>query len=300
MKSINKYLLIAATALCFVACSDDDTFEPGAPSSATGEKVYFSNENENSIVAALDDETFDVTLVREDATSAATVPVKSACSYDGIFEVPETVSFEAGSNTATLSVKMSDKMEAFKSYPLTITVDEAYTNSYKQNELVPMIELSVLKEDYAPYAEGMYYSDFWEESWEDVIEYSPMLDTYRMQGWWVGQGYTFQWNKETNDLIMTDNYFPTGYAYGEYGQVYGYTTGGGFKFYPAGSVEDFDGDTFYFPFVWRVSAGSFGCYYEAFTVTNYVGSGSSAKKMSKNQAKKNAVCNLPKPEHELK
>lgn len=299
MKYLNKYLLIAATALCFVACSDDETFEPGAPSSATGEKVYFSDENESSIVAGLEDETFDVTLVREDATNAATIPVKGVCSYEGIFEVPETVSFEAGSSTATLSVKMSDKMEAFKSYPLTITVDEAYTNAYKQNDLVPMIELSVLKEDYAPYAEGIYYSDFWEESWEDVIEYSPMLDTYRMKDWWAGQGYTFQWDKETNKLTMTESYFGTLVEYGNYGQVYGYTTGGGFKFYPKGSVEDFDGDTFYFPFEWRVSAGSFGTYYEAFTVSNYVGGASSAKKMNKAQAV-NHVINLPKPERELK
>lgn len=271
MKSI-KYMCLAFVALFAASCSDDNTFEPGAPAVKGGEKVYFSDENENSIVVALTDTEIPVVLVREDGAKEAVVPVKFTTGAEGVFTAPASVKFEAGKTEATYVVTMTDKMEAFKSYSFQLTVDEAYTNPYAYDEesLFPRFDMTVLKEDYAPYAYGVYYSDFWGEEWEEVLEYSPMLDTYRIPGWWTGaQGFTFTWNKETNKLKMGATKFPTGMPYGDYGEVSGDTSDAksNFVFIPKGG--DNGEDIFWFDFKWTVSAGSFGIYPEIFTVTSY-------------------------------
>ena len=272
MKAL-KYICLSLVALTVVSCHD---IEPVAPTA--GPRVYFSDENESSQVIGLADDTVYVTLVRTGNTkNALQVPVTLA-GTKGIFSGAPSVKFEAGEAESEYAIAISDKMEPFTNYKVQVIVDEAYTDpyTYEDGDLMPIIDLSIMREDYVPFAEGVYYSDFFGASWEDVMEYSPMLDQYRFSEWIAGYPMTFKWdrNTETNPdqvFVMNDKY-TTGYVHPTYGMVSAVTTDekSVFGFMP-GAWEDDGSDVFYFGFKWTVSAGSFGIYPDYFVVSSYVG-----------------------------
>lgn len=194
-------LLTAVFALAaFVACDTDYVYEPGKPT-VDNDYVYFSNSlNESSLVMASDETQIKILVSRCDSTEALSVPVKTWASVADAFEFPANVEFAAGEATAEYVVTTSAKMEMFKDYSLQFTVPEEFTHAYDTLSLSPNFNLKLVKEDYVPYANGLYYSDFfnyiakWEE-WEQVLEYSAILDTYRFSDLWkVGYGMEFKWD----------------------------------------------------------------------------------------------------------
>ena len=74
----------------------------------------------------------------------------------------------------------------FESYPMTLTIDPAYTQAYTQSDLYPRLELNVIKEDYVPYADGKFSDYFMSPDENPIItdqemEYSAILDMYRLK-----------------------------------------------------------------------------------------------------------------------
>ena len=260
---------MALAVAAFAACDKSVPYEPGAPMNLDNPNVYFSAYNSDKTVLASDATEFEVAILRDDVETALTLPLKSACSYEGIFTVPETVEFPAGVDSVSFKVQVSDKVEMFQNYQLHLSVPEEYTHAYVPVETTgPKYIANVIKEDYAPYAIGMYYDGFWTgEFTENVLEYSPLQDEYRLQNvWGTGVGLTFTWNKETNAVKMGAEKYASGLVHATYGAITANVMGASYGHYEAGQLLDVACDAFYFDFKWTVSAGSFGQYPNLFII----------------------------------
>lgn len=221
MKAL-KYLSLALVSLFFASCGEDE-FEPGKPASKNGEVVAIEASTPSSFVMGLEDESIEVTLVRKDASKAVRVPVRLVSAAKGIFSGANDVAFEAGKTEATYVVKVSKDAKPFQTYKFQLTIDESFTNPYVYDEeTAPSMQFSVVKEDYVPYAIGTYQSpSVFQDEWEDVLEYSKVLDTYRFSEWY-GFGYPleFKWNHETNVITYAKSPVTTGFSLdASYGDV---------------------------------------------------------------------------------
>lgn len=194
-------ILLALAAAAFAACEKPVPYETGAPMDLNGPNVYFSDANSIDLVLPSDVNTFEVEVCRENATDALSVPLKVLCGVDGAFVVPEKVEFASGADKAVVKVTTGENFDMFKEYQLTISIPEEYTHAYKPQETSPNIMLTVLQEDFVPYAKGMYLCSFCEYAagwgpWEQTLEYSAITDTFRFSDLWTpGTFMTFQWDK---------------------------------------------------------------------------------------------------------
>lgn len=261
MKKLNKYLLALFGVAClfFAACDDDVTRDPSPEANPNSTNVYFAKDNASTITLDLDANSFGIVIAREKSDAAQTVALKQIDRGEGLFVVPENVEFAAGENSKTIVVSVG-KMEAFQSYSLAIEIDENQTKPYTEQDVYPRVELTIIKEDYVPFAKGDYSSEFMEDQWEAVLEYSSMLDIYRFKNcWFEGYNVTFKWDKSSVvTVIGGDDGIPTGYVDSRYGMVN--------AVYKDASY-DAENKTFNFSISWNVSAGTFGTYADSFQVS---------------------------------
>ena len=263
---INKIFLLAAMALTgfgFASCSDDDSYSPGKP--AGSNNVYFVDEADQ--VLDLTATSFTIKVGRADAGSALSVPLKQL-QVASVFTVPATVEFAAGQSEADVTIQMSADAEPFTDYQLRLAIPEEYTSPYKQQANVPEMSIRVHKEDYKDYAAVEYYDDFWyEEAWDDVLQYSATLDLYRIApfapGFWMY--YKIEEGKSITVCNSAGKAYtgatPTGLSHSSYGDISAsWDTSSGFSGYVA------DEDTYYILYKWTVSAGSFGSYYNTIKI----------------------------------
>ncbi len=256
MKSL-KYFLISAVALfALAACTQEDPYKPGDPTNTNGNNIYFSEKNPGSIVLGLAENSFTVTIERENSSNAVSVPLK-AYSTSTVFTVPSSVDFAAGETSKDITVQFAGA-DPFVNYVLNISIPEEYTYQYKDQSVYPAFAVTVLQEDFKVIHSGTYYDDFWwEESWDQDLEYSELKDAYRLSDLWTaGAGFEFTWDKSTGKVVVNGgNKLSTGIVHSSYGLI---------SAQDQGSFYDADDDAIYFPFKWTVSAGSFGTYYNVF------------------------------------
>lgn len=131
---MKKYIFLSALALGLVmtACSDDD-YTPGPQS--TG--AYFDNTVAANHYFGADDNAVYITLSRTDAREAATVGLVST-DESGLFNVPSSVNFAAGAETADIEITFDPAQVGMSDYPVTIAVapEQAYqygATSYRFN-----------------------------------------------------------------------------------------------------------------------------------------------------------------------
>lgn len=275
-------ILIAAALVALASCEKPAPYEPGAPMDVNGPNVYFSNYNLSAVTLASDATEFEVAVIRDDASSALSVPLKADCGYEGLFEVPATVEFASGVDSVGVVVKITDKFEMFKPYMLTLSVPEEYYHSYSAQEAYPNYTMNVLQEDYVPYKEGMYYDMFFTGAgWPVTLEYSEIQKVYRLSDVWAPLGgssedLTFTWEGGESPLTMGAGSYQTGLTMGKYGLVTAVVTPNAeddwYCWYGAIPAEElYEGSPatqgFIFYFKWTVSAESFG-YYPQFFVPN--------------------------------
>lgn len=265
---LNKIFMLGlmATAALFTACSSDHDYEWGKQ--AGSNNVTFANEE--NLVLALSENSFDVTLSRtaETSASAISVPIEVLTAPD-FMTIPSTVEFAAGQTEATMTIAIGEGMETFVDYNVSLRIAEDYTNSYVNQDNVPLLNITVLKEDYAPYGVMKYTSWFFEDSWDVEVEYSTLQDLYRAEIF--TDGYPFYFAIDDEGLLrITDKNgkdqqdTATGY-YEEYND-YGWVT---LRWLSANYTGIRNG-VFYLPAQYRVSAGSFGSKYDTFTLTAYL------------------------------
>ena len=256
MKTFNRILglSLAAVAL-FASCTKEThTYEPGKPANSAKHDVYFAASNDATVVLSPSATSFTVTLERSsDNLDAIEVPVESWVSAEGLLEVPSKISFASGAATAELEVKVLDGLEMFTNYQANIKLAEEYTNPYLDNKNYPQYGFIFYKEDYEVIGVGEYYAPFlFGTSWDQPIEYSEMLDQYRLSDvWTVGSGFTFKWDGESSKVTLPS----AGIATGVYHPDYGYITATPVAAQTAYVAKY---NAIQFMFTWTVSAGSFG------------------------------------------
>jgi len=268
MKVINKYFMLwlSVLAMMVVSCKEEiPSRDPSPAANPNSANVYFSSKNSANPVLDITADNFDILINREKTDKELTVLLKVESVYLEKFEVPTSVTFAVGEGEKVINIKVKD-LELMKKYHLTISIEEDQTNPYITQNKYGRLELNVLKEDFAPYAEGVYSSEFFEDEWDAVLEYSPATEIYRFKDCWMpGYNVTFNWDKGAK-ISMIGNpsgdyiVIPTGYVHSKYGMVNAYYDN-------EASSYDSESKTFTFVITWRVSAGSFGTYLDYFTIT---------------------------------
>lgn len=266
MMKKNILFIAAAAILTFAACEKEPVYVPGNPT-GDNDNVYFSEMNAGSVVLAADANQFTVLVSREDSTSALSVPVDAWASVPELFTFPASVEFAAGQSTAEYVVTTASGIEMFKDYAVRLSVSDEYTHAYDSLDVYPRYAATVVKEDYVPYAEGMYFDLFFTgQGWPITLEYSAILDMYRLADVWAPLGtgsttdLTFSWDGAETVKMSADSY-STGVSYGNYGNVTVVSNDEYYGTIPAGWVSESAVEGFIFDFKWTVSAGSFGTGY---------------------------------------
>lgn len=262
----NIFIALAVLALGFSSCTDECDYTPAKPSAVETNDYYFDAAQPASEILALTDSAYVVTVERVDATAEQTIEINAVADED-IFTIPETVTFAAGETKAEIVIALSDKMEPFKNYKFELSLPEEIVNPYKDDNNSLCI-VSLMKEDYVPYAKAEYVWGFINGlSHEQEIEYSAMLNQYRMKAPWAdpvaadlyvnyvgygaedGQDVCFTINEETGAIVVSPASIKTGVVHPSYGSV---TAN-----FEAGVVKE---GALLFQYKWTVAAGSFGSY----------------------------------------
>ncbi len=275
MKTINKIaaILLILTVL-FVSCEDEITRDPSPETNPNSTNVYFSDTNEASPILGIEATSFDVVIEREKTADAQVVGLSASSVYKDLFDVPESVAFEAGESEASVTIKVKE-LELMKKYPITLNIASDQTQPYRVQDNYSRLELHVLQEDFAPYAKGTYKSIFYESifefesEWEAILEYSPATELYRFKDCWMpGYDVLFQWDQETNEVLIqgTKNstgayiYLQTGGVHPTYGMVSAYYEQADIKYYNP------ETKTFTFPILWVDPDGAWGVYPDSYTI----------------------------------
>ncbi|MCL1867804.1 MAG: hypothetical protein FWF72_02490 [Paludibacter sp.] len=271
MKHLNKIglLSIFIMTMTFIACKDDIVREPSPQFNKESNKVYFP-EQENNLTLEIDATKISVTIAREISNAPLTVGLLFSCAAENAFIAPSSVSFAAGEAETTFDITVTGNVELMKQYLFQISVEQNQTDPYTVSDVFPVIVFNVIKEDFAPYSTGEYYSGWWWESWEADMEYSPATERYRIKAFCGHDGYDayFQWNGGSEitmvggSKIGSRTGFQTGEIHSDYGMIYASYSA------PEGPFEyDEATKTFTFGYAWRVAAGSWGVDPDTYTIT---------------------------------
>ena len=216
---LNRITVVLALAFLFPSCGEKG-YAPGDESNYLGVNVYFT-ETEPYQSLPLDEHELTFYLERDDAPREdENVPLKFSCAFPEAFDVPEYAFFPRGEMKSEVTVYFTDRMEDFKEYRLSLYVDENYTQQYMEQSDYPRIDVTVIKEDYEPayrcrYTCGGVYLGL--ISWSNPqvmvdLEYSEILDAYRVDLWGHGTYVNFSVDEDDN-LVLDKTTFNTGEEY---------------------------------------------------------------------------------------
>ena len=130
MKKITYIALSMALALGFGACTEDVDYTPGKPVADDCIRATFVTDGEETIVSAADEKKVTVTVMRENTTNEAVVPLKVLPQTDDFFQIPASVTFAAGASTATFDITFSEVPEEEELYTYSVALDESAVDSY--------------------------------------------------------------------------------------------------------------------------------------------------------------------------
>ena len=259
MKAL-KYLILIAAVSIFAACEDDIERESSPEPNPNSSNVYFSTDNSSEVIMPLEESSFTITINRENSSSDQTVSLSTENAFDNIFNVPESVSFASGESEKSITVEISDDIVLMESYHLSIIIDQDQAKPYAEQDVYPRIELNISKEDFAPYADGVFKSEFQEDTWDATLEYSPATSQYRFKNCWA-DGYNYSFTVSEDGVItQVPETVESGIVHASYGMISATAT--------EESGYDSQTETYTFAIKWTVSAGSFGVYYDTFEITS--------------------------------
>ena len=268
MKKFNIYFILLAciSVFLFTACEDEITREPSPAANPNSANVYFANNNNSSPILGIEESDFTVIVSREKTESAQTVALSVETIYADFFEVPAQVSFAAGEAEVEITVKVKN-IELMKKYSLSIFIEHNQTSPYIKQTVYPRIDLTVVKEDFAPYAKGLYSCGlFGMVDVARILEYSPATEIYRLPSLWSESGgVTFYWKEDEVTIIGTNMStgqvsIPTGYVHPVYGMIHA-------GYYPDYTYYDEDEETLVFGIEFYDSDGPWGDYMDTFKIT---------------------------------
>ena len=265
MKKIFYMMLLAAGAL--VSCTEDYDYDPAAPYSAEGVKVSFVPAS--SVVLAQSDNSFEVTVARTETEGELTIPIK-VLAADDVFEVPSSVTFADGEAEATLTVNVKENMKTFTDYALKLTTSPELLDYYTEaQDNFYLFSSNVVKEDFQPVALGLFTDNvYYGDAWEIELEYSEMLDLYRLASpYEYGFNVYLNWKKGDAEVVICDKdgnakkSTPLGFSYYSYGMVSWTVLGD--------NTYDAETETFAFPMATTVTLGKIGEGVSTFQITEW-------------------------------
>lgn len=245
---LNIAVLFLMTAF-FAGCDDfNDKVEPSPVVPDGSPAVIFTSENAShfELEPSVSLE-FTLMVSRDNEAASLEVPITAVINTENSFVVPSSVTFDAGSKTASLTIKMADGAPMGIDLPLAIKMDESLANPYKTE--YSTYYGSVLIPDWETYATGIYSSWWFEVSYAQVLEYSPVLDQYRFADLMAdGYDFIFTWDG-ASDIAPVPAKVESGDVHPTYGMVSATTNA---------ATYDAASKTFTFTRKWTVDAGSFG------------------------------------------
>ena len=269
-----KYNRILTTALTcsamaglFVGCYEDyDDYQVGPQNKSL--HVAFVNDGELRVDKTATE--LSLTLVRstDPAADHSALEVPIIVNEMGAdFKVPASAKFEAGKDTTEIVVALPEEIEFNNPYFFNISLPEQYYATYDEyTKNAFMLTTTITKEDYVKYADATFLDYFWGATEEGpaekeiLVEYSPMLDTYRVRSLFEsGYHFFFKWNQETNKVTLVNasgkavTSWSSGLSYGSYGAITCVIKADT----PAPAFDPED-NSLEFTFDWQVSVGSFG------------------------------------------
>lgn len=183
MKKIFKFF-VPVMALAVISCGDDEIKRTESPAfNPDAEQVFFYNDvvNPSSIELLPTDSLFEIVIGREVYEYAKDVKLKLV-DNSGAFSIPSSVSFAAGDSIDTIQVWVdTEKLEFFKDYSIELSIDDSKSiNPYVAAENgVPSWSVNVIVSDYKHFDDVVVTSAWYEESWEDEILYSELLNRFK-------------------------------------------------------------------------------------------------------------------------
>ena len=264
---LNKIFLLAGIAVAGVlaSCSSDDDYEQGEV--ATGNQlqaVTFGNDNIYSAeLDPADPTNYTITLYRDadHAKEAVSVPLKVITNTDGVFEIPATAEFAAGSTETTVTVTFDDT-EIGVPYSFEVAIDDEYTNPYVSAKT---FAIDIQRVKWNPAYVGTYtYSLFFAGDDEGLVLYRRDDDPtrYKIEHWGGDVDFFFTLN---NNGGISFNEFYLGYDHPTYGEVWVYDMNAvSPNSFEKGYYED---GVFYFQIGYHVSAGWYNYGEEIFKIT---------------------------------
>lgn len=258
---INKIaiILLSAVSLVVFSCKEEIVRDPSPITNDKSTNVYFAANNVSNPTLPKDAKSYEISIEREKVDQSQTVALTTESVYDDLFEVPTTVTFAQGEKTKKISILVKD-IELMKRYHFTIIIDPEQSKPYSNQNVYSRLELNILKEDFAPYAEGEYTSTFFEITKNTVLQYSPSTKVYRFKDCWA-KGYDYKFSvAEDGKITQIPAKTATGVVNENYGMISATAD-------PKQSKFDSATNTYKFVIKWTVSAGSFGVENDKFVVT---------------------------------
>ena len=203
MKNL-RYIFSALAVLAAVSCSNDE-YKPGEPDLADSYDVYFDAGQSQNLAFDQDEKKLEVeiTATRNNTAEAISVPVVIKGDNSVVFATP--LEFNAGQNSSSFKL-VFDGLEIQKKYDYIISIeDPKYALIYGLEATT--VTLSVIKEDYVKKFDGSYTCGLLKAPnnvFGVTVEYSPVLDKYRVNNTWQGLGepIVFNWDGKSETVTM--------------------------------------------------------------------------------------------------
>ena len=228
---LNKLFLglLGLMTITFAACSDDDDY---TRATISGNQVYFSNQLPSTQDVLKSANSFTIPVNRQETTEAITVPLKVSgeAISSGIYNVPTSVSFPAGSNTANLVVTYDPERVEYGDYKdIKIELDaENYTTPYGLSAYNFEVGATQWTEWHAYNDDGTadyYYVNLWggvDEGCkfsvrDNIIEKN--LHQFKIDNVMYGIDLVLDYDDKTGIVSFYRSEW-TGYTHSSYGNVY--------------------------------------------------------------------------------
>lgn len=211
MKKFFRIFAVAAL-LCttLVACEEKfDDYTPADP--VSGVQAYFSNESATDVTVSKADSQVEVTLMRGDAMTAASVPISASidAAYASLFNVPATANFETGKTSTSVVITFDGaQLTDGAKYQITLKVGDDVSTPYGKNQTT--LNISV-PEPYVLLGKGLIREDIIATMFSiDNIEWEvEIYENLNTPGYiYLKNAYTseFPYN-EPGDYVTEDKYF---------------------------------------------------------------------------------------------
>lgn len=250
-KTITKAFLALVAFMGLASCSSDD-LDVTTPQ-PTNAQVYFSSLSNSDFLLDENQSSVQLEVKRMKTGGSLTAQINST-DDSGLFNVPSSVTFADGSDTAQLTISFNfSSLESDKSYSIALTIGSE-ASEYGENQKTVTIKYApwsawsplgwsypsgVNNYDswvaaYAKYANGGYedtsiicsgelptygYAQYMSGTYDQPVFYrQSMLDSNKAQlllpDWFYGVDLVIDWNKATGDFTVEKQF--TGYVNSSY------------------------------------------------------------------------------------